>query len=56
MADASSLTSPAVRRVRRLVLLGAALAAVALVRDRIISEAEERDAALLGIDGGDGRS
>jgi hypothetical protein len=36
--------------VRRLVLLGAALAAVAVVRDRIISEAERRDADLLGLD------
>ncbi len=49
MPDPTTLASPAVRRIRRLVLLGAALAAVVVVRDRIISEAEQRDADLLGL-------
>lgn len=47
--DPTALASPAVRRVRRLVLLGAALAAVVVVRDRIINEAEQRDADVLGL-------
>ena len=37
------------RRVRRLLLFAAAVAAVAIARDRIISEAERRDADLLGL-------
>ena len=52
MPDAAALASPALRRVRRLVLLGAALAAVVVVRARIISDVEERDAEVLGLDRG----
>jgi len=47
--DPVSLTKPVVRRVRRLVLLAAALAAVAIARDRMISDAERRDAERLGL-------
>jgi hypothetical protein len=50
VVDPASLSRPVVRQVRRLVLLAAAVAAVALARDRIISEAERRDAATLGLD------
>jgi hypothetical protein len=49
MLDPTSLSRPVVRRVRRLVLLGAAVAAVALARDRIITDAERRDADSLGL-------
>jgi len=42
---------PLPRQVRRLVLFAAAVAAVALARDRIISDAERRDADRLGLDG-----
>ncbi|QYG93335.1 hypothetical protein HC251_13480 [Iamia sp. SCSIO 61187] len=49
MLDPTSLSRPVVRRVRRLVLLGAAVVAVALARDRIISDAERRDAESLGL-------
>jgi hypothetical protein len=48
--DPTSLSRPVVRRVRRVVLLAAAVAAVALARDRLISDAERRDAELLGLD------
>jgi hypothetical protein len=40
---------PIPRPIRRLVLLAAAVAAVALARDRIISDAERRDADRLGL-------
>ncbi len=43
---------PVPRPIRRLVLLAAAVAAVALARDRIITDAERRDAERLGL--GDG--
>ncbi len=42
---------PIPRPIRRLALLAAAIAAVALARDRIISDAERRDADRLGLDG-----
>lgn len=54
MPDVPDLLSrplPLVRRVRRMVLLAAALAAVALARDRMISEVERRDAERLGLGG-----
>jgi len=35
--------------VRRIVLLGAAIAAVAIARDRAINQAERRDADVLGL-------
>ncbi len=47
--DPTSLSKPVVRRIRRLALLAAALAAVALARDRIITDAERRDAERLGL-------
>ncbi len=50
MPDPTSLTRPVTRRIRRLVLLAAAVAAVALARDRLISDAERRDAERLGLD------
>lgn len=40
---------PVPRQVRRLLLLAAAVAAVALARDRIIADAERRDADRLGL-------
>jgi hypothetical protein len=40
---------PLSRQIRRLVLLAAAVAAVALARDRIITDAERRDADRLGL-------
>lgn len=40
---------PIPRPIRRLVLLAAAMAAVALARDRIITDAERRDAERLGL-------
>lgn len=40
---------PLIRQVRRFVLLGAAIAAVAIARDRVINEAERRDADVLGL-------
>lgn len=49
MPDPTSLSKPVARRIRRVVLLAAALAAVALARDRIISDAEKRDADRLGL-------
>ncbi|HXH58104.1 hypothetical protein [Iamia sp.] len=49
MPDPSSLSKPVVRQLRRVVLLAAALAAVALARDRMISDAERRDAERLGL-------
>lgn len=48
--DPTSLSKPVVRRMRRLALLAAALTAVVLARDRIISDAERRDAERLGLD------
>ncbi len=47
--DPTSLSKPVVRQLRRVVLLAAALAAVALARDRMISDAERRDAERLGL-------
>ena len=49
MPDLIPRSLPLVRGVRRLFLLGAALAAVALARDRMISDAERRDAERLGL-------
>ncbi|HEU5150527.1 MAG TPA: hypothetical protein VFU19_08525 [Iamia sp.] len=40
---------PIPRPIRRLVLLAAAVTAVALARDRIIADAERRDADRLGL-------
>ncbi len=40
---------PVPRPIRRLVLLAAAVAAVALARDRIITDAEPRHADRLGL-------
>lgn len=50
MPDPTSPLRPVVRRARHLLLLAAAVAAVALARDRIISDAEQRDAERLGLD------
>lgn len=51
MPDPASLTKPFVRQVRRVVLLAAAVAAVVLTRDRIISDIERREAERLGLPG-----
>lgn len=56
MPDAAAIASPALRRVRRLVLLGAALTAVVVVRGRRIDDAEQRDADALGLDRGPRRA
>jgi hypothetical protein len=47
--DPTSLSKPVVRRVRRMVLLAAALAAVVFARDKIISDVERREADRLGL-------
>ncbi|HYI63190.1 MAG TPA: hypothetical protein VEW93_15475 [Acidimicrobiales bacterium] len=52
MPGPAALTTPVVRRLRRVVLLGAALAAVALARDRVINDVERRDGERLGLGGG----
>ena len=49
LPDPTSPLRPVVRQVRRLVLLAAAVVAVALARDRIIADAERRDAERLGL-------
>lgn len=49
MPDPTSLSKPVVRRVRRVALFAAALAAVVLARERIISDAERRDAERLDL-------
>jgi hypothetical protein len=41
---------PVPRPIRRLVLFAAAVAAVAFARDRMIADAERRDADKLGLD------
>lgn len=43
---------PASRRIRRLLLLGAAVGAVVVARDRLIASAERREATRLGLDAG----
>lgn len=49
MPDPTSLAKPVVRRARRALLLAAAVAAVVLTRDRIISDIERREAERLGL-------
>lgn len=53
MPDPASLSQPVVRRLRRVLLLAAAVAAVALARDRIIGDVERREAERLGLRNGD---
>jgi hypothetical protein len=49
MPGPTEITNSFFRRLRRLALVAAAIAAVALARNRAISEAERRDADRLGL-------
>lgn len=52
VVDPAALSKPVVRRLRRMVLLAAAIAAVVLARDKIIGDVEQREGDRLGL--GDG--